>query len=130
MFRKLSILFLFAGIITLMAHAFIPHHEHGEIVCFELFYSENNSCEDDEGKDFHSCCLDQQDIIRNSDEDNSLDCDHGIFCEYHFPPILLFLGDFFTLNPEQSEVTNKPYLNLYTSVDIYSTNSLRGPPRS
>ena len=120
-------MFLFAAITALMAHAFIPHHEHGEIICFEQVHVDDFSHDESAG-DVHVCCLDAQDAIRiQNRNDFGLGC-YNILCAFHFPPLLLFLGSFFDLGDVQPDIINKPYLNLYTSIVISSSNSLRGPP--
>jgi len=124
--RKIAILFILTAISAFMAHMVIPHHEHGEMVCFENLVCDS---EDGEAKESHACCFDQQEIIRsqNEDQDHS-DCGHGTDCDVHFPPVMLFTGSFFNLETGSIK-TDTPYLNLYTSVDITSANALRGPPQ-
>ena len=130
MFKKISILFVFAAIISMMAHSLIPHHEHGEVICFAQTHSEDSPHNADTNS-IHACCLEKQDAIRSSNEDFfPHHCDSDDICDYHFPPVLLFIGSFFDLDSESIELPEKPYLNLYASVEIISANSLRGPPQS
>lgn len=113
------------AIAAFVGHMAIPHHEHGETVCFEQI---DCSAGEEAAKDGHACCLDQQEIIRSQDDRHAADCIHSADCEIHFPPIFLFVGDFFELSKKPVNV-NKPYLNFYTSADILSVNTLRGPPQ-
>jgi len=131
MFRKLSILFTLMAVSLLIVHAVVPHHEHGDVICFEKMHNEEDHKHETTGT-AKACCLDKQDVIRNQNEEIKIgsDCDHGSGCDYHFSHILLFVGNFFDLNPEPSEIVTKPYLNLYTSADIRSAQTLRGPPQA
>lgn len=123
--KNIAILFIMSAIITMMLHMVIPHHEHGETVCFEQLSCDS---EQDASKDIHACCLDQQEIIRAQDDEHQYDCAYSANCEVHFPPVLLFIGNFFDLGANPVKI-DKPYLNLYSSADIVSANTLRGPPQ-
>ena len=123
--KNIAILFMMTAIVTMMVHMVIPHHEHGETVCFERLSCDS---EQDAAKETHACCLDQQEIIRAQDDEYQFDCVHGTDCEVHFPHIELFIGNFFDLGVNPIKI-DKPYLNLYTSADIISVNALRGPPQ-
>lgn len=116
------------AIITMMAHYVIPHHEHGSKVCFE-----NVECSDatdpSSSEDHHPCCMDNQEVLRSVNDQDQI-CIHGAYCEFHFPPVLLFIGDFFSLTDDNRVIVYKPYLNLYQSVDLLSANALRGPPQA
>ncbi|MFR9165744.1 MAG: DUF6769 family protein [Dysgonomonas sp.] len=130
--RSVSILFMTIAMLTIIMHSVIPHHEHAEKVCFENILCNSSDDNKDAAGGKHSCCLEKQEVVRaqNEQESQSL-CDHGPFCTDH-QFVILFVGDFFesgtTLSSETKE-NPKPYLNLYTSVGVYSTNSLRAPPR-
>ncbi|NDW17708.1 hypothetical protein D0T53_02105 [Dysgonomonas sp. 216] len=130
----MSISFIFVAIAMLIAHAAIPHHDHGDRICFEKEQtadSHSHSKENQKGKSDSCCQLDKQDVIRKNNEEFKVnDCHNGLMCDYHFPPILLFLGDFFCLSPAPPEILNKPYLNLYASACLYADNSYRGPPQA
>ncbi|GAB6010525.1 DUF6769 family protein [Viscerimonas tarda] len=128
MFKRLSILFVFAAILALMAHVVIPHHEHGETVCFEQTHTDT-PFQDENEENAHACCLDTQDAIRAQDENQSAFGCHDVCCDFHFSPVLVFFGNFFDFDYSQPEVINKPYFNLYTSAEIDAANSLRGPPQ-
>lgn len=124
--RNLAILFMMTAIFALVAHMVIPHHEHGEKVCFE-----SSSCEseNENSQKEHACCFDQQKLVRSENEDQNYNlCNGGNTCDLHFPPILLFIGNFFELDNHPLDIS-KPYLNLYTSADIGSACTLRGPPQ-
>jgi hypothetical protein len=125
MFKKLSIICVFAAVLSVVMHSFIPHHEHGEVICFEQTHDA-----DDEKGDAQTCCLDeQQAIFAQNKDDSSVDCPN-ICCDFHFPPVLLFTGDFFALSSPPAKVINKPScLNLYASADIHSAHALRAPPQ-
>jgi len=130
MIKRLSILFMMMAIGTFLAHAIIPHHEHGEKICFEMSHCENDG--DGEHHDFHPCCLKAHEFIRVQDEHHitKSDSKDGSLCDCHFPPILLFISSFFDFDHDTPvKVNTKPYLNLYTSADVYSANSRRGPPQ-
>jgi len=114
------------AIAALMAHTVIPHHEHGETICFEKFDCSSDA--DETAKESHACCLDQQEIIRSQDDEHHYDCAYGTDCKVHFPAVLLFIGNFFALADKPVRIDN-PYQNLYTSADIVSANTLRGPPQ-
>ncbi len=128
--KNLYISFLLVAFITMMAHSFVPHHEHNSKICFEKIDC-NNSDTSTEKEATHACCLEKQDIIRpeNNIKQNQL-CSHGTMCDVHFPPIILFLGDFFAIDTHDARIEYKPYINLYTSADVYSANFLRGPPQA
>ncbi len=128
--KTLSILFMMMAVLTMMAHSVVPHHEHGDKICFEKI--ECNDSENESTKEHHRCCLDDQDIIRSvNEQEKEHFCDHGNTCDLHFPPIILFIGSYFDLPIDDFSVklNYRPYLNLYTSADIKSANSLRGPPQ-
>lgn len=130
--KYISIIFLGIAIITLMAHSIIPHHEHEDRVCFEDIRKEMQAS-DNATTHSHTktLCLDNQDIIRNQNElDSKQNCTHGSDCDFHFPPIILFLGNFFDFESKQDKVDTPNFGLLYTSVDIYSTNTRRGPPQA
>jgi len=121
------------AISIMLAHAVIPHHEHGDVICFEtIHHCDDTACGDSHehsATDCSPCCFDKQDVIRTYDELNFTHCGQGTACDYHFPPILLFLGCFFDLFETPLIIVQKPYLNLYTSAEFSSANSLRGPPQ-
>jgi hypothetical protein len=117
MFKKLSILVVFAAILSMAMHSFVPHHEHGEMICFEQMHDKGTADQDD----IHACCFDKQDAVRL--QGPSIDVvGYTVCCDHCFPAINSFSG----LGP--IEIISKPYLNLYVSADIASANALRGPP--
>jgi len=130
MFRKISISLIFAAITLLIAHSVVPHHEHGDAICFEEMHC-SDSKEQNNASTTQACCLDKQDIIRAQNEIRiGSECEHGSMCDYHFPPIILFLGNFFDLCDDPVKIDDILYLNLYTSAELYSVCSLRGPPQA
>jgi hypothetical protein len=123
MFKKVSILVVFAAILSMTMHSFVPHHEHGEMICFEQMHDNDKgtAAQDDCAEDIHACCFDKQDAVRL--QGPSIDVvGYAVCCDHCFPAINSFSG----LDP--IEIISKPYLNLYTSADIASANALRGPP--
>jgi hypothetical protein len=128
MFKKLSIVLVLFAVISFAAHAIIPHHEHGEFICFEQAHDKGNQAQDDCAGNIQTCCFDKQNAICAQNESNeSLDAvGYPVCCDYCFSTAESFSG----FGPEQPEIINKPYLNLYTSAALTSANTLRGPPQT
>jgi hypothetical protein len=127
MFRKASILCVFVAVLSLMAHIIIPHHEHGEIICFEQLHAETASSSGENGSG-HFCCFSEQRAILTPNG-HSVSGNRPVCCSFHFPPLLLFWENFFDFNATLSLNTCKPYYNFYTSALLASIRALRAPPQ-
>lgn len=124
-----------------LAHAVVPHHEHGEVVCFESKHclSDQHSPVEEQSSEMaavphshhpQSCCnsntsidsnLRKQVQIKAGKEDSSR----------HFTAILWgYFASAYLLNSfEEKKISYfADYSNLYTSIPPHSDHGLRAPP--
>ncbi|MDR1810445.1 MAG: hypothetical protein LBR34_08595 [Prevotella sp.] len=117
MFKKLSIACIFAAVLSVLAHSVVPHHEHGEILCFEQIHDNESAAQDNCMNDTHACCFDKQDAVRLEPRGSINLVGYAVCCAHCFLSALVPV-----------ELTEKPYLNLYASAALTPLRTLRGPP--
>lgn len=135
-------LFLLLSMFTGLAHSIVPHHEHGQSVCFEATHClphlyqalESENLEFASQNHTHhpkSCCQKGTTLVSNHHRQHiqqSVNTDHS---PLQFAVILWgYVSSGYLLSSLVEKKINHflPYSNLYTSIFAHVNHGLRAPP--
>jgi uncharacterized membrane-anchored protein YitT (DUF2179 family) len=145
--KHFGIVFLSLTISTIvLIHVVIPHHHHGDLLCFRNHIENCSTHHDEHEKNagHHDCtsheypgegvsCLFEQILLpNNQNEKNEHHWD--VFCPYHYnnhliQSVLLAFNYEFYIPDEGAGIDNPlPYLITYHSINASRISGLRAPP--
>lgn len=119
---------------TYLAHAFVPHHEHGIEICFKT----DCMCTDDShthqsdhtANHAHSCTVQEQEVMIQIKQ-SKCSCGESLLHPHSFYLLAYVLYEPLEVQQEIVDIsTIDAYSNLYASTYIPRTNGLRAPPAS
>ncbi len=138
--KLLPTMLLLLSMLIALAHAVVPHHEHGEVLCLEArhCFSDSGHLSEEQNSDLgtpphthhpQSCCNNsttvvnlrkqiQQGVVKANPSNQFGITLWGYVCS-------AYLLDFF----EQRKISHfSTYSNLYTSIFAHINHGLRAPP--